>query len=135
MTSEEFERTYPKYRKVIQAIARKYAHSDDELCADLEQEGALRLLQLDLSRIRKNPSAFIRTSVRNAIIDYLRNQDPRMYESLTYRLSCGDQLETLDDGEVLLLSRRPDRPNLYDEDEEIPFVPMEEAEDLDELEF
>jgi RNA polymerase sigma factor (sigma-70 family) len=111
----DFDRLYPKYRPVIQAIARKLVGTDDEMVRDLEQEGAFALFQLDLSRATSNPDAWIRKAIKNRQIDYLRRHKPasiRM-ESLDARLEQGDQLEELAGG-LSLVSHRPPPPKLHD---------------------
>lgn len=113
----DFNRLYPKYRPVIQAIARKLVGADDEMVRDLEQEGAFALYQLDLSRVMTNQDAWIRKAIRNRQIDYLRRHKPtsvRM-ESLDLRLEKGDQLEELAGG-LRLVTKRPLPPKLDLED-------------------
>lgn len=113
MRKRDFDRLYPRYRRTIQAIARKFARQDDELCADLEQEGVLCLLRINLGNATRNPDAFLRMAVRNSMIDYLRRQNPQIYESLDYRLECGDQVEVGWTGDVSLVSERPASPRLF----------------------
>lgn len=113
MRKREFNRLYPRYRRIIQAIARKFAKQDDELCADLEQEGVLCLLRINLGNATKNPDAFLRMAIRNSMIDYLRRQNPQIYESLDYRIECGDQVERRSSGDLALLSDRPNSPKLF----------------------
>lgn len=131
MRRREFNRLYPKYRSVIQAIARKYSKTDDELCADLEQEGALCMLRIDLRKAKSNPDAFLRMAIRNTIIDYLRRENPQVYESLDHRLTCGDQVERLANGDLFLISHRPVNPLLMDEAVETRRADDEETDEPD----
>jgi len=120
MRKRDFEKRYAKYQRTIQAIARKFARQDDELCADLEQEGVLCLLKIDMEKATRNPDAFLRMALRNSMIDYLRRQNPQIYESLDYRLSCGDQVEQTETGDLRLLSQRPRPPKLHRIEDEEP---------------
>lgn len=107
MRKREFEAYYDRYKSVITAIARKLAGTDDELVADLEQEGAVALWRLQPSRATKNPDAWIRQALKFRMVDYLRKNDPRLYESLDERMEAGDQVEQ--DGAGTLILRSPRR--------------------------
>jgi len=106
----DFEAYYARYRDTITAIARKLAGTDDDLVADLEQEGVIALWKLNPARATKNRDAWIRQAIKFRMVDYLRKNDPRMYESLDTRLACGDQLEQDEVGDLILrTSRHPSR--------------------------
>lgn len=118
MRRKEFDKLYPKYRPIIQAIARKLARQDDDLCADLEQEGACLFWQINTDNAHTNLDSFLRTAAQRRMIDYLRRNRPHLYESLDHRLACGDQVEQLENGELILISDRPRAPRLHDDDGE-----------------
>lgn len=117
MAQHDFEALYARYARAIRGIARKYGGSDDDLVRDLEQEGALILLQLETSRVQSNESAFVRNALRNRMIDYLRKQHLGSFESLDARLETGDQLERDEEsGELTLFTGRLSPPTLLDEE-------------------
>lgn len=104
MTNEEFEGYYfEKYRSVVKAIARKLARDDDALFEDLQQEGWLGLLQLDLSKANKNPDSWIRQAIRFSMIDALRASDPNKYSSLDRLLEQHFQIGVDDSDEVVIV--------------------------------
>lgn len=117
MTKEQAEVYYAKYIVAIRGIARKFAGSDDQLMEDLEQEGALALMRLDPSKAKINEGAWIRQAIKHRMVDFLRKYRPQRYESLDQRFECGDQLEQLDTGELILRSTRHPMPILLDPDE------------------
>lgn len=128
MRARDFERYFGLYGKSIKAIARKLANSDDELAEDLEQEGALALWLLDPRGASKNESAWIRTAVKNRMIDFLRKYNPQKYESLDARLETGDQVEHDEEtGDIVLFTQRVAPPRLMDE--ELPWETPEEQEE------
>jgi len=103
MKKEEFETVYyPRYRTVITAIARKLARSDDDLVQDLHQVGAIALFRLDVSKSLSNPDSWIRQAVKFKMIDFLRKNNPRAFDSLDAALENGDQLERSESGELVL---------------------------------
>jgi RNA polymerase sigma factor (sigma-70 family) len=113
-----FDEYYHKYfikGKIVQRIARKYAGSDEDLYEDLVQEALMRLWELEPERASSNLDSWVRQALRNAIIDYLRKNNPRQYESLDARLLTGEQLERdAATGDLRLISTR--RPRLLDLD-------------------
>lgn len=92
MTHEEFAVYLPRYRGKIVAIARKLARRHDALMDDLEQEGMIGLLGVDLTTTHSNEDSKIRTAIRNRMIDFLRREKPALLESLDHRLEVGDQV-------------------------------------------
>jgi RNA polymerase sigma factor (sigma-70 family) len=120
MTDADFERLYPKYSAVIQAIARKYGHTDDAMVEDLEQEGRICLWKLDLSKATSNPDSYIRNALRNRMIDLLRRESPAKHDSLDERLAFGGELERLPNGDLFLSSQPPTCPaDLWRDQDEI----------------
>jgi DNA-directed RNA polymerase specialized sigma24 family protein len=115
VNQRDFKKYYPKYRTAIAGIARKLGGRDDELVRDLEQEGALALLQLDPARATKNADAWVRQAMKNRMVDFLRKYNPRLYESLDARLEAGDQLEQSEGTTMHLISARQQLPRLIDE--------------------
>lgn len=112
MRKRDWARYYKRYLPVMKAIARKLAKQDNELAEDLEQEAALALLRLDPKRATTNEDAFVRMALRNSMVDYLRKNMPKKYESLDHRLECGDQVEQLTSGELFLITSREPVPKL-----------------------
>jgi DNA-directed RNA polymerase specialized sigma24 family protein len=113
VSKRDFEQLYARYAGVISAIARKYAGPDDMLAEDLEQEGAWALCRLDTRRVVSNFDAFVRSSIKYRMVDYLRRFNPRAYESLDARLEQGDQLRVDANGDLEILVRSPgDAPPL-----------------------
>ena len=94
MTNEEFERLLPQHNTEIKSIARLLASGNKDLYEDLYQEGLITFWNLDLSRATDNLKAWVRSAVRNRMIDYLRKQ--RLYgygtESLDKHLWGGAQV-------------------------------------------
>lgn len=83
MTNEQFEREYyPRYKSVIEAIARKAASDDRDLWDDLVQAGTIGLLNVDLAKATTNLDAYIRNTIRNKIIDYVRWTRYRTFDRL-----------------------------------------------------
>lgn len=115
MTEKEFEFYYALYYvklRVIQRIARKLALNDEELGQDLIQEGLMRLSRLNPEKANINTDAWIRQSIKFAMVDYLRKNNPQQYESLDIRLANGDQLEQDETtGDLRLISLRHDSRN------------------------
>lgn len=96
MTNDEFSFYYDLYYVkllVVQRIARKLATDDEELYQDLVQVGLIRLSKLVPSKATTNTDAWIRQSMKYAMVDYLRKNQPKHYESLDSRLAAGDQIE------------------------------------------
>lgn len=96
MTNDEFYFYYDLYYVkllVVQRIARKLATDDEELYQDLVQVGLIRLSKLVPSKATTNTDAWIRQSMKYAMVDYLRKNQPKHYESLDSRLASGDQIE------------------------------------------
>lgn len=94
MKRTDFDQYYERYRSVITAIARKLAGRDDDLVADLEQEGAIALWNLNPGIAVTNLDAMVRQAIKFRQIDYLRRQNPQQYESLDGLLEGGNQLES-----------------------------------------
>lgn len=119
MDEREFMEYYEGrgYRRVIKAIARKLTWRFPDLEEDLEQEGAIALWRLDLSRATTNPDAWIRQAIKFRMVDFLRYNHPKRFVSLTAMLERGDQLETNEAGELHLISEGPLDVRLYDEAE------------------
>lgn len=130
MTNDEFEQFYyPTYDRVIRAIARKLAQTNDTLAEDLYQEGLIALWQCNPSRAKDNPDAYVRQAIKFRMIDALRRERIYSTESLEARLERGEQL-VMDAGggldlvmpPVSMPSRRTDsskNPKRYlDEEEE-----------------
>lgn len=103
MRRKQFDQYYEKYRSVITAIARKLGGRDDELVADLEQEGAMALWHLDTPP-HTNFDAMARQAIKFRMIDYLRRHNPQVYESLDALLEIGNQLEKDARGNLRLVS-------------------------------
>lgn len=96
MDNEEFEWYYKKYYiedRMIQRIARKKAGDNADLYQELVQEGLIKLSKLQPKKATKNKDAWVRTALRNGMVDYLRKHKPNKFVSLDTRLSYGDQLE------------------------------------------
>lgn len=121
MTNEQFEQKYyPKYAAVIRAIARKVGQKNDSLVEDLEQEGAIALWQLDVSKAKDNEDSYIRQAIKFRMIDFVRKERPGIYESLSAHLDKGDQLiKDAHTGEMRLLSTREKKKKqpIYEDDE------------------
>lgn len=115
MRTREYERLAKRYEPAICGIARNLGKTDDALVEDLEQVGRFALSQLDPSKAKTNPDAWIRKVIYNKMVDFLRDYDPGAYESLDYRMECGDQVERLPNGDLYLISGRPLPPKLLDE--------------------
>lgn len=113
MNQKLFDRFYKKYYedgKIIQRIARKYSHKDEELYNDLVQEALLKLWRLNPKKAKTNLDSWVRNAVRNACIDYLRHNRPKLYESLDARLMAGEQIEHDDaTGTLRMISYRVER--------------------------
>lgn len=78
MTNEEFDQQYyPRYRRIICAIARKLAGYDAGLYDDLCQAGAIKLWQVDVTRAHTNPDSYIRQAIKRGMIDFLRSEGSR----------------------------------------------------------
>lgn len=116
MTNEEFEQEYyPRYKTRIAAIARRYARRDDALFDDLFQCGCIKLWSLDVSRAVANVDSYVSKAVARAMVDHLRQLDPRKYASLEALLAAGGQLVEDAFGEPLIIeptdAGRVRRPN------------------------
>jgi len=109
----DYERYYERYLPAIKGIARKLAGSDNELAEDLEQQGALELLQLQPAKATRNESAWIRQALKRRMIDFLRKYNPAIYQSLDARLENGDQVERNANGQLTLLSSHHPAPRLH----------------------
>jgi RNA polymerase sigma factor (sigma-70 family) len=131
MNHQDFDFYYQLYfvkLRLVQRIARKLAREDDELAEDLIQEGLLKLSKLNPDKAKVNTDAWIRQSLKFAMVDYLRKNSPHRYESLDARLLDGDQLERDPvTGQLRLLTLRhqraqPEQPvrasNMDDDDNE-----------------
>lgn len=133
VTNAEFEQEYyPKYKAKIRAIARKIAQQNDALVDDLFQEGCVALWELDLTQANTNLDAFIRQAVKFRMIDFMRRERPKLYESLTAHLERGDQvIRDEDTGEVRLLTVREThrRSLLLDEEDSRAASLLESASD------
>jgi DNA-directed RNA polymerase specialized sigma subunit len=117
MTNEEFEKIYyPKYAKLIRALARKRAKRDEALYEDLEQVGRIALWNLDPSKAKTNEDAWIRQAIKFKMIDHLRKQRYKDLDSLDFCLNQGDQVSQDEFGETQLV-RRPkwSRKHLVDD--------------------
>lgn len=91
MTNEQFEQVYyPRYRNVIEAIARRYARDEHDLHDDLVSAGTIGLLGLEPSRARPgHEDAYLRNGIRNKIIDFLRWLNRRDFDRLDAYLHRG----------------------------------------------
>jgi DNA-directed RNA polymerase specialized sigma24 family protein len=116
VTNDEFDEIYPQFKSVITALARKIVGGDDELVKDLEQEGAMNLFLLDLSKAKTNRNSWIRQALKYRMYDYLRDFNPGMYESLDARLERGAQIETDANGDVHLITTFHKVPKLVEDD-------------------
>ncbi len=115
MRTREWERYHKRYEPAILGMARNLAGSDDALAEDLAQEGRLTLFRLNPSKAKRNKDAWVRQALWNRMVDFLRKYDPKRYDSLDYRVSCGDQVERLANGELYLITSRPRPPKLVDD--------------------
>lgn len=115
MTNTEFEQAYGQYASDIQAIARRLAKTDDDLCDDLNAVGMIALWQLELAPVTTNERAYVRQAVRNRMIDHLRRQRTHKTESLDARIEAGDQV--VEDGEFGHIHRRKPRQTVRDLEE------------------
>lgn len=104
MRRKEFDKYYARYCNIITAIARKYGGRDDDLVADLTQEGALALWHVDPRIATSNFDAMARQAIKFRMIDYLRRNNPKVYESLDALLEAGNQLEKDPRGNLRLVS-------------------------------
>jgi RNA polymerase sigma factor (sigma-70 family) len=121
MTNEQFETYYKIYHSDIQAIARRFARTDEDLFDDLFQEGRLALLAFDPAKVHSNEKACVLQAVRNRIIDWLRAEKRDRTESLNALIANGDQITADDDGKPRLAKnprRRNEVPAYEDEDDE-----------------
>lgn len=88
MTNSQFERVYyPKYKNVIEAIARKLAKSDEDVRDDLIQVCMIGLLGLDPAKAKTNEDAWMRNCLRNKAVDHMRFLNRRQFERLDVYLS------------------------------------------------
>jgi RNA polymerase sigma factor (sigma-70 family) len=112
MTNKQFNLYYKRYESVIQAIARKYAASDQDLFDDLMQVATIGLYEADLRRPYKNEDAFLRQVIRNKVIDHLRWLDHKRFDRLDQRLAQGDQvIRDQETGEVTFVHFSPRKDN------------------------
>jgi RNA polymerase sigma factor (sigma-70 family) len=131
MTNKQFTTYIKKYENVIQAIARKFAASDQDLFDDLVQVATIGLYEADLRRPYKNEDAFLRQVIRNKVIDHLRWLDNKRFERLDQRLSSGDQVVKDDiTGEVTFVHFSPRKDNKITE-RPAPDRPVADEEDFD----
>jgi RNA polymerase sigma factor (sigma-70 family) len=82
MTNAAFDALYPKYADVIKGIARKLSGGNERLLDDLEQLGMIALWKCEPENATKNPDSYIRQAIKFRMIDFLRKEAPRRYESL-----------------------------------------------------
>lgn len=120
MRTRDWVRYHKRYEPAILGMARNLAGSDDALAEDLAQEGRTTLFMLDPSKAKRNRDAWVRQALWNRMVDFLRKYDPKRYESLDHRLSCGDQVERLSNGEFYLITSRPRPPRLVDDARDRP---------------
>jgi DNA-directed RNA polymerase specialized sigma24 family protein len=73
LSSEEYDEYYLAYRRSIQAIARRIAGTNDDLCQELEQIGRIALWKFDPTRAHTNLEGLIKRHLRNRMIDYIRS--------------------------------------------------------------
>lgn len=92
MTEADFNRYYAFYKDAIEGMARKLARTDYDLFDDLVSVGMIRLWKLDIARASSNPDSWIRAAIRNAMVDFLRQQRLNETESLTALLAAGNQV-------------------------------------------
>jgi DNA-directed RNA polymerase specialized sigma24 family protein len=121
MNEKQFTEVYlPRYRDVIEALARKVARRDHELYEDLVQEGMILLLSLDPSKARHNEDAWIRQSLNNKMISVYRYERLRQTESLDVMSDSGVQVTRSDSGEPGIVNsvNRRRRGSNYDFDGE-----------------
>jgi DNA-directed RNA polymerase specialized sigma24 family protein len=117
VTKRQFQRYYDIYRTSIAAIARKLGGRDDDLVADLEQEGALALWLLDLRAVSSNEDAYVRQCLKFRMIDHLRRYNPSAYDSLDAQLESGAQVDRDDDTGALRLLRGRSGPGRREDED------------------
>jgi hypothetical protein len=93
---------FPKYRDVIERIARKLSYGSDELRQDLIQEGSITLWKLDPGKATVNEDAWIRQAIAKRMMSYLRREQPKRYQSLDAELEAGWELQETANGERFL---------------------------------
>ena len=131
MTNHQFALYYKRYAAVIQAIARRYATTDQDLFDDLVQVGTIGLYEADLRRPYKNEDAFLRQIIRNKVIDHLRWIDQKRFERLDQRLVQGDQVvKDLDTGEVTFVHFSPRNDQKHTHRPSAAFEPLHDARKL-----
>jgi RNA polymerase sigma factor (sigma-70 family) len=94
MTDQEFDALLAQYKEAISGMARKLARTDTDLFDDLVSVGMIRLWQLDISKATSNADSWIRAAIRNAMVDFIRQQRLSETESLTALLAAGNQVTT-----------------------------------------
>ncbi len=102
MTNAEFNKLFPVYDNDIKAIARKLARRDNDLCDDLYSIGCITFWELDLSKATQNVSAYVKSSVRSRMIDFLRKERSYDKDSLNVLLALGNQVVEGEEGPVLI---------------------------------
>ena len=122
MTNEQFDSYYKIYRSDLQAIARRFARTDEDLFDDLFQEARLALLAFDPAKVHSNEKACVLQAVRNRIIDWLRSEKRDRTESLNALIANGDQISTDDEGKPRLVKHprryKSDQVTIDSEDED-----------------
>jgi len=112
----------PRYKAVIEALARKVARRNHELYEDLVQTGYIALWQLEPEHATQNEDAWIRSLIYNKMVSVWRREKRRANESLETMLERGAQVAENDAGEAQILvpggGRRRTPPADYDTGEE-----------------
>lgn len=110
MDDKRFNEVYlPRYRPVIEALARKVGRRNHELVEDLVQTGLIALWKLDPERAHKNEDAWIRTLLYNKMISVYRREKRRTNESLEVMLDRGAQVAEGESGEAMVIVPRGGR--------------------------
>lgn len=118
MSEAEFNELWPLYERDIQGVARKLARSDDDLWDDLVSVGMVTFWRLNLASVVTNRDAFVTSSVRKRMIDFLRKERRYTTESLNALLSNGFQLTQDDEtGEVIVMEPKHRRGVAYEDPE------------------
>lgn len=110
MDEKQFETYLSRYINDIQALARKLAKRDQELFEDLVQEGRIALWGFNLARVRDNEDAWIRQSLYNKMVSFLRRERRHVFDSLDWLLERGAQVVVDTGGEAHIVSPVVNRP-------------------------
>lgn len=107
MDDKRFNEVYlPKYRDVIEALARKIARRDQDLYEDLVQVGMIKLWELEPYNATQNEDAWIRAALYKNMISARRKEKRRPLESLEFMIDKGAQIIALETGEPHLIAPR-----------------------------